>query len=96
MLDQLENQRLEVALVPAPDQRHTSHFVRVPVGQNPTWFQRLNRSQRIRRDRVARELARIAETGELRPNATTNRLRSYLEQIAESIQTDSALPGWAN
>lgn len=41
LLADLEGNRLEVALVPAPQPRHECHAVRVAVSRNPTWYRRL-------------------------------------------------------
>lgn len=73
LLAELESNRLEVAIVPAPHPRHSLHGVRVAVSRNPTWYRRLcalfpsgrNRARalpdtRIRRAAIVRILSRLA------------------------------------
>ncbi len=71
ILAELEQHRLEVALVPARDRRHETHCVRVAVAQNPTWYRRLCAAHpssrrrtkpdtRVRRQNVLAVLARLA------------------------------------
>lgn len=40
MLDELLANRLEVVLIPAPDARHSVHFVRVVSSQNCDWYRK--------------------------------------------------------
>ena len=74
LLAELESHRLEVALVPARHPRHETHYVRVVIGQNPSWYRRLcaaNPSSRrraktapdtrIRRANVLAVLGKLAE-----------------------------------
>lgn len=74
MLIELTDCRLAVELVPAPQPRHTVHYVRRVVGQNPPWYRQLcNRyassrkrrklafDTRIRRANIESVLTRLAE-----------------------------------
>lgn len=55
MAEDLDQSRLEVTLVPAPDQRHCGHMVRVVAGHNPGWYRDLlSLFPRSRRDRAHR------------------------------------------
>jgi hypothetical protein len=38
MLGELQSERLDVVLVPAPSPRHSMHKVRVVAGRNPSWY----------------------------------------------------------
>lgn len=38
MYDELEANRLNVVLIPAPEQAHIGHKIRVAEGQNPPWY----------------------------------------------------------
>lgn len=54
MLTELDFASLQVALVPAPEQRHAVHCVRMVVGHNPDWYRALcamfPRGRRTRRN----------------------------------------------
>ncbi|MBI5520244.1 MAG: hypothetical protein HY916_09305 [Desulfovibrio sp.] len=41
MLHELDFACLQVTLVPAPEQRHAGHYVRLVVGHNPGWYREL-------------------------------------------------------
>ena len=58
--DLLEN-KLKVILVPAPEERHTNHMIRVAETANPSWYSKLYAQNfYFRRDRSLRALERIA------------------------------------
>ncbi len=73
MLGELEQQKLEVVLLPAPDPQHQSHMIRAKENTNPEWYQILcsnyprNRRSRtdkytdsyIKRDRIIKCLNRL-------------------------------------
>ena len=71
MADELDANRLEVALMPAPSPAHAAHSVRVAIDRNPAWYRRLcarhapghgrhpAKGTRIRRAEVRRILARL-------------------------------------
>lgn len=90
LLAELESNRLEVALVPAPRPRHECHAVRVAVSKNPAWYRRLcaafpssrRRSRslpdtRIRRASVVSLLSRLASGAPVR-----SRYAEHLARIA--------------
>ena len=55
MLEELECFRLQVALIPAPEQRHCGHSVRTVFQANPGWYRDLAATyQRRRRTRADR------------------------------------------
>lgn len=54
MLAELEQRRLEVILVPAPDPRHHGHAIRTAVMTNPRWYRRLCRQYPTQRSRPRR------------------------------------------
>ena len=74
MRDELLERKLEVILIPAPEQRHTCHYIRVAVNRPPTWFSEFAR-------RYLRSSVRVPR---LRPNFIKRRetLRA-LELIAD-------------
>jgi len=55
LFDELETCRQEVALIPAPDQRHSGHMVRIAVSWNPDWYRDLCASYPSRRKRARRK-----------------------------------------
>ena len=75
MLAEIHSQRLDVALFPAPDQKHQLHFVRVAISKNPLWYRNLcaahasNRKDykggkfktRIKRAAIVSALEKLAE-----------------------------------
>jgi len=66
LLFDLRRHNLNVILVPAPEQRHSGHMVRVADGQNPPWYQDLFekysvKKNRFRRDTSIRTLEKIAD-----------------------------------
>jgi hypothetical protein len=80
MLFELGEQRLEVALVPAPNPRHRGHQVRCVVNENPDWYRRLAaRSMKKRRPRRHRT-GRRWEGTDLR--------RCQVEASLERLSTD--------
>lgn len=87
---ELDEQRLEIALLPAPDQCHTGHSIRVAVNSNPHWFRTINSTRRLRRDRAERALQQIAETGEFK-SAAAQRLESIVTEYAERIANGEPL-----
>ena len=55
MLDEMAWKGLDVSLIPAPEQRHSTHFIRVVREHNPGWYRDLCAAyQRRRRVRAAR------------------------------------------
>ena len=74
LLADLESNRLEVALVPAPSPRHECHAIRVAVSRNPAWYRRLCAAfpSSRRRDRSLPD-TRIRRAS----------IRSILSQLAE-------------
>lgn len=63
-LGELDNRRLEVVLIPAPEPKHSEHKVRAVQGTNPDWYRSLcacrPRSASIRKY-VVKALERVAE-----------------------------------
>lgn len=59
----LEQNRLEVILIPAPRPAYFGHMVRVADNENPEWYRELFKKYfpNFRRDRSLRSLQRIAE-----------------------------------
>lgn len=41
MLHELEERRLEVGLIPAPEKQHVGHCIRVAIESNPEWYREL-------------------------------------------------------
>mgnify|MGYP006879678280 CR=1 FL=1 len=60
MLQDLESHSLEVILVPAPEQRHHNHCIRVSVAHNVPWYQDLwNEFGHVNRARLIVGLQKI-------------------------------------
>lgn len=60
MLKELEDQQLQVVLVPAPDPRHLHHMIRQAESHNPAWYSDLyHLLPHWRRDRTWRSLRRL-------------------------------------
>lgn len=58
----LNRNRLEVTLIPAPVPRHSNHMVRVAISQNPQWYQELYRTRpHLKRQRSLVALDRIRQ-----------------------------------
>lgn len=102
LLAELESNRLEVALVPAPRPRHECHAIRVAVSKNPTWYRRLcaafpssrNRSRpdtRIRRASVARILSLLADGRAVRSRYVAPLCR-IASRLSSSGVTNSSKP----
>lgn len=87
LLDELEQNRLTVILVPAPQPRHESHFIRVASERNPWWFRSLNTHQEVRRDRTLAALTRIVE-GKENGGADEKRLQGIIERQIEAIESE--------
>jgi hypothetical protein len=77
LLDELQEHRLDVCLVPAPREAFQGHMIRMVFDANPSWYSRLARrlpsksrskprrrfDPDIRRPLVERALARLARVG---------------------------------
>lgn len=71
-ISDLNDQKLRIDLVPAPNKMHSSHKIRIISSKNPDWysdyaFSMLERGARPRRERVKRWLQRIIDTGYVKP-----------------------------
>jgi len=82
MLAELNDMRLEVALVPAPDPRHCHHQVRAVFGRNPGWYRELcaayPRFRRIRKERFVDPRFKRADVAETLSRLLSTGSRSYL------------------
>jgi len=69
MLFDMEMNRLQVVLVPAPDPHHAGHRVRHVTCQNPEWYSAFSalRDHQVHRGRVEKALRRIC-SGRVRGN----------------------------
>ena len=67
LLYELENNCLKVALIPAPEERHSGHMIRAAVSQNALWFQEFtkNRGKNTDRKRVIKALNKIIDDEKL-------------------------------
>lgn len=62
LLKDLEENQLLIGLVPAPEQKHSSHMIRVVMQSNPSWYSALYWDYKnFRRDRSMQALKRISE-----------------------------------
>jgi hypothetical protein len=58
----LESNKLDVVLVPAPDPKHCNHMIRKAINNNPQWYSDLYWSNKhFRRDRSINALERIVD-----------------------------------
>lgn len=55
MLDELQDRKLEVGLVSAPEEKHTGHCVRLVETTNPDWYRQLCRMYPRSRQRNRKE-----------------------------------------
>ena len=82
LLTDLENYRLEIALIPAPEPKYLNHMIRVAINSNPTWYQELYASRgKVDRQRVIRTLKRIMESGELEG--------SFISDLVQEMKTQN-------
>lgn len=91
MLWELLGNSLEVVLIPAPEQRHSNHCIRVAQYVNPVWYQkfcalyppgyRTRCSTIIKRSQVIRALEQIIE------GKTTG---IYVERLREFIRIENS------
>lgn len=93
---ELESERLEVALCPAAEQKHSDHMVRVAIGKNPYWYSRLcalrggnkgghaAKGTKIRRAAVERVLASLIEGKAVRSFIGGYLLGVANERVAQS------------
>ena len=62
LLRELEENKLCIGLIPAPEQKHSSHMIRVVMRSNPSWYSELYWDyNNFRRDRSINALKRIRE-----------------------------------
>lgn len=63
MRDELIERKLEVVLIPAPDQRFIGHCIRLVVNTPPEWFRKFIKQHRWipKRDATLRALAMISQ-----------------------------------
>lgn len=63
LIGEMKQSKLEVILVPAPDQRHYGHKVRLAVNHNPRWWSEMyaNHPTKLDRQRFMNALHRIFE-----------------------------------
>jgi hypothetical protein len=54
LLIELESSRLEVVLIPAPEQRHSCHSVRAVQESNAEWYQKMCKRHLRRRKRYSK------------------------------------------
>lgn len=82
MLDELNCQRLEVGLIPAPEQRHMGHAVRAVFQRNPDWYRDLcaayPRQRRIRKARYADPRFKREDVAAVLSRLLATGTRSYL------------------
>ena len=63
LLGELQSNKLEVILIPAPEQRFSGHKIRVAVNHNPPWYSQIYQQvPHIKRERVERCLQRLTES----------------------------------
>ncbi len=82
MLEQLRVERLEVGLVPAPEQQHMVHCVRAVLCANPSWYRELaatyQRHRRARKDRYVDPVFKRADVERALRLLLTTGTRSWL------------------
>lgn len=91
-LQELLSQKLEVVLIPAPEQRHDGHCIRAVQEENPKWYQKFcsiyqsnRKGTRVRTKIKRRETIKALEA--LRRGASigcySERLISFIENYKE-------------
>ncbi|MBU1229533.1 MAG: hypothetical protein KKA55_01750 [Proteobacteria bacterium] len=82
MLDELAASGLDVGLVPAQEQRHPGHSVRMVLQRNPAWYRELaaanQRHRRVRAARFADPRFKRADVVDVLQRLLTTGSRSYL------------------
>lgn len=63
LLKELKENKLEVILIPAPEQKFEGHMIRVSQNRNPDWYVRLYNSSKesLKRNWTIQSLSKIAE-----------------------------------
>lgn len=62
LLEDLEKNKLEVVLIPAPQPKFEGHMIRVAINSNSHWYKQLYHSKNhVKRQRCINALERIAE-----------------------------------
>lgn len=98
MHSELLERKLEVVLAPAPEQRHTDHYIRMAVNQPPQWFsefarrymrsgkrERRLRPNFIKRRETLRALERLSE-GQADTVYAQRWLREIKRQLANELE----------
>lgn len=86
-LQELETERLQIILVPAPDPHFDGHKIRVIASENPKWYQRFvsgrwsRRGCNVHRGRVVRALTRVYSNGRIRGNGYERQLMVELRNL---------------
>lgn len=102
MLHDLADCGLEVGLIPAPEQRHQGHYIRVVWSKNPSWYsdlcamyprRRRNRAMRytdstVKRGHVENVLRRLLSCGS--SSFLAEPLLSFAREVERDLATDSA------
>lgn len=84
-LRELENERLQIILVPAPDPHFSGHCIRVIASTNPRWYRGFvagrwdRRGCQVKRRRVERALRRVADDAFVRGNGYEVRILKLLD-----------------
>ncbi len=62
LLRELEENQLQIGLIPAPEPKHYTHMIRVVLQRNPSWYSELYWDySNFRRDRSLSALKRLSE-----------------------------------
>lgn len=80
LLKELEENRLTVVLIPAPEPKHISHMIRAVENNNPHWYRELYHSHwNFRRDRSIKALKRLAEGNDKEYSGRKGAVKSYFK-----------------
>lgn len=100
LLGDLQAQQLEVAMLDAPRQRHSTHKIRKAVGHNCDWYRDLcaehpstakgRTSTVIRRADIERALEKMGK-GTFVGKVVENRLKPYIEDMIDTMKEELTL-----
>ena len=80
LLRELEENKLSIGLIPAPEPKHSSHMIRVVLQNNPYWYRNLYDDYwHFRRDRSIKALKRLAEGNDKEYSGRKGAVKSYFK-----------------
>ncbi|MFZ5391683.1 MAG: hypothetical protein ACOZAR_00630 [Patescibacteria group bacterium] len=86
LLDNLNSQRLEVELVPAPEPKFDSHKIRFVRQSNPEWYREIyHGNNNVRRDRSCLALRRISKMADVAYDSYGHNDTLYRQLIHEML-----------